>query len=261
MSTFSRASCSAISTFSARVSAMPGPARRRAGSCRRSVRCLPFAYVAFRHSGTTFVSHSNQGIIWRSSRPTSSSWDVRAWSRSRRNSGEPGVGLRDPLLGERAVLDLVEDPPHLGAGLGRRRPAVRACSRRTRPCRRSSSASTTGRPRTSGPRSASARAGTRSTRSPAGTRPRRASRTRPGPAPRAAAEHRLLAEQVGLGLFLERGLEHAGARAADAGRVGERALMRLPGRVLVHGDQTRASRCPARTSGGPGGRVPSGRSS
>ena len=37
----------------------------------------------------------------------------------------------------------------------------------------------------------------------------------------AAAEHRLLAEQVGLGLVLEGGLDHAGAHAADALRVGE----------------------------------------
>ena len=31
-----------------------------------------------------------------------------------------------------------------------------------------------------------------------------------------AAEHDLLAEEVGLGLLLERGLEHAGAGGADA---------------------------------------------
>ena len=78
MSTFSRASCSAISTFSARVSAMPGacsPSRRVVSKIRT---VLPSAYVAFLHSGTTFFSLSNQGIIWRSPRPTSSSWDVRA---------------------------------------------------------------------------------------------------------------------------------------------------------------------------------------
>ena len=47
MSTFSRASCSAISTFSARVSAMPGacsPSRRVVSKIRTW--CLPSAYVA-----------------------------------------------------------------------------------------------------------------------------------------------------------------------------------------------------------------------
>ena len=39
---------------------------------------------------------------------------------------------------------------------------------------------------------------------------------------RAAAQHRLLAEQIGFGLFRERRLEHAAARAADAVRVGQR---------------------------------------
>jgi len=32
----------------------------------------------------------------------------------------------------------------------------------------------------------------------------------------AAAEHGLLAEEIGLGLFLERGLKYSGAGAADA---------------------------------------------
>ena len=37
----------------------------------------------------------------------------------------------------------------------------------------------------------------------------------------AAAEHRLLAEEVGLGLFLVSGFKHSGARAADALEVAE----------------------------------------
>ena len=53
----------------------------------------------------------------------------------------------------------------------------------------------------------------------------------------AAAEHRLLAEEIGLRLLRERGLEDARARAADAARVGERALARVPGRVLVHREE------------------------
>ena len=53
----------------------------------------------------------------------------------------------------------------------------------------------------------------------------------------AAAQHRLLAEEIGFGLFLERGLQHSGARAADAFQVAQRERMRLAGRVLVDGDE------------------------
>ena len=55
----------------------------------------------------------------------------------------------------------------------------------------------------------------------------------------AAAEHRLLAEEVGLGLLGERRLEDAGAAGADPGRVGERELARLAARVLRDRDQRR----------------------
>ena len=41
----------------------------------------------------------------------------------------------------------------------------------------------------------------------------------------AAAEHDLLAEQVGLALFLEGGLDDAGAAAADGGGVGQAEVM------------------------------------
>ena len=55
----------------------------------------------------------------------------------------------------------------------------------------------------------------------------------------AAAEHGLLAEEVGLGLFGERGLEAAGAQAADAGGVGQSLSLSVAARVLVHGDEHR----------------------
>ena len=55
----------------------------------------------------------------------------------------------------------------------------------------------------------------------------------------AAAEHGLFAEEIGLGLFLEAGLDHARARAADALGPGERDFLRLLARVLVNGDQRR----------------------
>src|SRR3954463_6699990 len=55
----------------------------------------------------------------------------------------------------------------------------------------------------------------------------------------AAAEHRLLAEEVGLGLLLEGGLDYARLAAADGRRVGKREVARLLRAVAVHGDQHR----------------------
>ena len=52
-----------------------------------------------------------------------------------------------------------------------------------------------------------------------------------------AAEHRLLPEEVGLGLLGKGGLQHAGAGAADAPGVGEGAGAGRAGRVLVHGEE------------------------
>ena len=54
-----------------------------------------------------------------------------------------------------------------------------------------------------------------------------------------AAQDGLLAEQVGLGLFFERGFYHAGARGADALRPGQRHVLRLPARILVNRDERR----------------------
>jgi len=58
----------------------------------------------------------------------------------------------------------------------------------------------------------------------------------------AAAQDGLLAEQVGLGLVLERGLDHPAAGAADALAVGEGERQRVAGGVLVDGDQARYPR-------------------
>ena len=54
----------------------------------------------------------------------------------------------------------------------------------------------------------------------------------------AAAEHRLLAEEVGFGLFLEGRLQNSGAGAADALQVAEAEGVRLAGGVLMDGDQS-----------------------
>src|SRR5256886_5809697 len=55
----------------------------------------------------------------------------------------------------------------------------------------------------------------------------------------AAAQHRLLAEQIRLGLLGEGGLEHSAARAAGAVRIGERAGVRPAARILGDREQTR----------------------
>src|SRR5471032_2355184 len=55
----------------------------------------------------------------------------------------------------------------------------------------------------------------------------------------AAAQHGLLAEQVGLGFFAEVGLDDAGAAASVGRRVRQRDVARDAGLVLVDGDQVR----------------------
>src|SRR5690606_21883036 len=55
----------------------------------------------------------------------------------------------------------------------------------------------------------------------------------------ATAQHRLLTEQVGLGLLLEGGLDDTGASTADAGGVGQRQRLGVAGGVLLGGDQAR----------------------
>ena len=54
-----------------------------------------------------------------------------------------------------------------------------------------------------------------------------------------AAKDSLLAEQVGLGLLFEGGLEHSGHRRPDAPGVGQRPGARLAGGVLVDREQRR----------------------
>ena len=54
---------------------------------------------------------------------------------------------------------------------------------------------------------------------------------------RAAAEDRLLAEQVGFAFFAEIGFDDAAATAADAAGVGQGDVMRVAGRILMDRDQ------------------------
>src|SRR5207302_1887390 len=62
----------------------------------------------------------------------------------------------------------------------------------------------------------------------------------------AAAQDRLLAEQIGLRLLAERRLEHARAGAADPGGIGEGIGQHIAARILVHRDERRHA--PARPS-------------
>src|SRR4029453_15438844 len=56
---------------------------------------------------------------------------------------------------------------------------------------------------------------------------------------RAAAEHRLLAEEIRLGLLSEGRLDDARARAADAARVRQRRRPTLPRHILVNRQKAR----------------------
>ena len=76
-----------------------------------------------------------------------------------------------------------------------------------------------------------------------------------------AAQHDLLAEEVGLGLFLERRVEHAGTGAADRLGVRERDLLGLARRVAAPPRRGTARRRLLRRCGARGGRGPSARSS
>src|SRR5437867_3958681 len=61
--------------------------------------------------------------------------------------------------------------------------------------------------------------------------------TRPDELGEPAAQHRLLAEEVGFGLLLEGRLEHPGARPAERLGVGERDALRVSARILRDGEQ------------------------
>src|SRR5262245_28552898 len=113
MSTFSRASCSAISTFSARVSAMPGACSpsRRVVSKIRTRSCWPTtsgSLISARHlllgfqPGHHLAQLTPNLLELGRLRLLPKSEEVR----------EAGVGLPDPLPCERPVLDLGEHPLH-----------------------------------------------------------------------------------------------------------------------------------------------------
>src|SRR5436190_6885140 len=234
MSTFSRASCSAISTFSARVRAMPGA-------------CSPSRSVVskMRTSPSGIGDHLLVGVQPRHHRaePRADLLDL----------GPPGLlahllevreavlGLSDPLLRELAALDLVQDAAHLRAGLlvdDARSARVVAVLRGVGD----------GVPHPAHPALVEEvddelelveTLEVRDLRLVAGRDER--VEARGDQRRRSSAQDGLLAEEVGLGLLLERGLDDARAEHADAVRVRERALERLAGRVALHGDERRGA--------------------
>src|SRR5437867_5380534 len=121
MSTFRRASCSAISTFSAFVRAMPGACSpsRSVVSKMRTTFAVPVATSP--GEASLIGDHLRLGL-----QPGHHAAQALAHVLELRRAGlaaepeevpEPAVGLRDPLLRELAALDLVEDAPHLVACL------------------------------------------------------------------------------------------------------------------------------------------------
>src|SRR5262245_6870980 len=107
-STPRRASCSAISTFSARVSAIPGacsPSRSVVSKIRTTSGSLPFIgdhlLLGMKpgHHRTQLAAHALE-------------LRVAGLAAKGEEVGEAGVGLPQPLLGEGAVLDLGQDLAH-----------------------------------------------------------------------------------------------------------------------------------------------------
>src|SRR6476659_10958089 len=116
MSTCSRASCSAISTFSALVSAIPGacsPSRRVVSNMRTWSPTTPGSLISARHLllGLQPGHHLAQlpPQLFELGR-------LRLLPKSE-ELGEAGVGFGDPLLRERPVLDLGQDLFHVFARL------------------------------------------------------------------------------------------------------------------------------------------------
>src|SRR5438477_1653413 len=230
MSTFSRASCSAISTFSARVRAMPGA-------------CSPSRSVVskMRTSPSAIGDHLLVGVQPRHHRaePRADLLDLGTPCRLPHSLEvrEAVLGLAHPLLRELAALDLVQDAAHLRAGL---------LVDDARPARVVAVLGRVG-DRVAHPAHPALVEEVDDELKLVETLEVRDLRLVPGGDERveaggdqrrgAAAEHGLLAEEVGLGLLLERRLDDARAEHADAVRVGERARQRLAGRVTLDGDE------------------------
>src|SRR3990172_4686072 len=230
MSTERRASCSAISTFSGLVSAMPGacsPSRSVVSKIRTTSSGIGDHLLLGLEPGHHPAQLPPHVLDPGRPRLLAKSEEVR----------EALLGLGDPLLGELPALDLVEDPLHLGAdlavdharasrvvavlgGVGDRvpHPAHPALVHQVDDQLQLVEALEV--------RDLGLIAGGHERLEP-----------RPHQLRDPAAQHDLLAEQVGLGLLLERGRDPAGPGHPDPGRVGQRPLAGLAGGVLVHRHQ------------------------
>ena len=280
-STLRRASWRATSSFSAAVRPAPGacspsrsvvskirtlPAATRGAVRARYRRRLTAARPASRRPAWAWPASTTTGLrnaIWpRSSAPTCSIW----WSRS--CCAQPlelvaaGLVLGDPAVGERAVLDvgrgrarivvadaLVDDPRAadvvavLGGVADAEAHEVEAAAVQ----------------QVDDQLQLVHRLEVRELRLVAGLDERLEGHLdeRRG----AAAEDRLLAEQVGLGLLGERRLEDAGAGAAERAGIGEVAGPGRAARVAMDGEQRRHAAAGLVDAAERGGRGPSARPS
>src|SRR5215218_7460378 len=226
-STSRRASCSAISTFSARVSAIPGacsPSRSVVSKIRTTSGSLPFAI------GVSFIP--THPLLFgvqpghHRSELAAHALELRTagLAAHREEVGEAGIGLGQPLLGEGAVLDLRQDLAHALANALVDDPGA---AQVVAPLGRVGD-------RVAHPGQAALvdqvddqlelvqALEVRDLRLVAGPH----QRLEPGLDERGdpAAQHGLLAEQVGLGFLLEGGLDDARPRGPDPRAVRERAL-------------------------------------
>jgi hypothetical protein len=85
------------------------------------------------------------------------------------------------------------------------------------------------------------RGDTRNTASPVRNPPRPEFHSRFDPFDETSTQHNLFPEEVGLALFRERGLDDAGAAAADSTRIGKSDFQRVAGTILCHCHQTRCA--------------------
>ena len=180
---------------------------------------------------------SSHAICERSAAPTCSIWWSRSCARSRSKVGPAGAVLGDPAVGEAAVLDLRQDLPHRGADVvvddARAGHVVAVLGRVADAEAHEVEAAAV--QQVDDQLQLVQRLEVGQLGLVAGLDERLEGHL--DERRDAAAQHRLLAEEVRLGLLGEGRLEDAGARGADAVGVGQDARAGRAGRVVVDGEE------------------------